>query len=161
VPVLVFNSGKYDLNLIKQYFVEKLADTYKKVKVATQGSKTMLINTPEFKFPDVIKYLGPSTSYDKWVKAYGCKQNKSWFPYEWFDSTDKLAYQGLPHYRAWYSRQKAEYLLTLQEWRACKETFRESGMTSFADWLRYYNNLDVGPFIEALQKMKNSMENEE
>jgi len=31
---------------------------------------------------------------------------------------------------------------------------RESGMTSFADWLRYYNNLDVGPFIEALQKMK-------
>ena len=27
-------------------------------------------------------------------------------------------------------------------------------MTSFADWLRYYNNLDVGPFIGALQKMK-------
>ena len=27
-------------------------------------------------------------------------------------------------------------------------------MTSFADWQRYYNNLDVGPFIEALQKMK-------
>jgi len=25
---------------------------------------------------------------------------------------------------------------------------------SFADWLRYYNNLDVGPLIEALQKMK-------
>jgi len=45
-------------------------------------------------------------------------------------------------------------LLTLQEWRACKQTFRESGMMSFADWLRYYNNLDVRPFIEALQKMK-------
>jgi len=27
-------------------------------------------------------------------------------------------------------------------------------MTSFADWLHYYNNMDVGPFIEALQKMK-------
>jgi len=27
-------------------------------------------------------------------------------------------------------------------------------MTSFADWLCYYNNLDVGPFIEALEKMK-------
>jgi len=86
--------------------------------------------------------------------AYGCKQTKSCFPYEWFDSPDKLAYQGLPDYPAWYSRQKAEYLLTLQEWRACKQTFCESGMTSFADWLRYYNNLDVGPFTEALQKMK-------
>ena len=37
---------------------------------------------------------------------------------------------------------------------ASKQTFRKSGMTSFADWLRYYNNLDVVPFIEALQKMK-------
>jgi len=154
VPVLGFNSGKYDLNLIKQYFVEKLADTCSKVKVATQGSKTMFIITPEFKFLDVINYLGPGTSYDKWVKAYGCKQTKSWFPYEWFDSPDKLAYPGLPDYTAWYSRQKAEYLLTLQEWQACKQVFRERRMTSFADWLRYYNNLDVGPFIEALEKMK-------
>ena len=99
VPILGFNSGKYDLNLIKQYFVEKLADTCTKVKVAIQGSKTMFIITPEFKFLDVINYLGPGTSYDKWIKAYGCKQTKSWFPYEWFDSPDKLAYQGLPDYR--------------------------------------------------------------
>ena len=27
-------------------------------------------------------------------------------------------------------------------------------MLTFADWLRYYNNLDVGPFIEALDIMK-------
>jgi len=27
-------------------------------------------------------------------------------------------------------------------------------MTTFTDWLRYYNNLDVGPFVEALEKMK-------
>jgi len=51
----------------------------------------MFIITPEFKFLDVINYLGPGTSYDKWVKAYGCKQTKSWFPYKWFDSPDKLA----------------------------------------------------------------------
>jgi len=27
-------------------------------------------------------------------------------------------------------------------------------MMSFADWLHYYNNPDVRPFIEALQNMK-------
>jgi len=27
-------------------------------------------------------------------------------------------------------------------------------MTTFADCLRYYNNLDVGQFIEALEKTK-------
>ena len=46
VSVLGFNSGKYDLNLIKQYFVEELSDTCTKVKVATQGSKTMFVITP-------------------------------------------------------------------------------------------------------------------
>ena len=27
-------------------------------------------------------------------------------------------------------------------------------MKTFADWLRYYNNLDVGPFLEALETMR-------
>ena len=27
-------------------------------------------------------------------------------------------------------------------------------MQTFGDWLEYYNNLDVAPFLEALQKMK-------
>ena len=72
VPMLGFNSGKYDLNLIKQYFVDELSDTCTKVKVATQGSKTMFMVTPEFKFLDVINYLAPGTSYDKWIEACGC-----------------------------------------------------------------------------------------
>ena len=28
-------------------------------------------------------------------------------------------------------------------------------MKTFKDWLEYYNNLDVAPGLEALQKMKN------
>ena len=75
LPVIGFNSGKYDLNLIKQYFFEKLADTCTKVKVATQGSKTTFIITPEFKFLDVMNYLAPGTTYDKWIKVYGYKQS--------------------------------------------------------------------------------------
>jgi len=71
--------------------------------------------TPEFKFLDVMNYLAPGTSYDKWVKGYGCQQTKSWFTYEWFDSPDKSVYPGLPDHTAWYSRQKNEYS-TLEEW---------------------------------------------
>ena len=33
--------------------------------------------------------------------------------------------------------------------------FKEKGMRTFADWLRYYNNLDVAPGLEALEKMRN------
>ena len=54
VPVFGLNSGKYDLNLIKLYFAEQLADTCMKVKVASKGSQTMFVITPEFKFLDVM-----------------------------------------------------------------------------------------------------------
>jgi len=89
------------------------------------------------------------------VKAYGCKTVKSWFPYEWFDTYEKLDYHGLPEYEAWYSKLKGGYVLTREEWEGCKRLFKENGMRTFKDWLLYYNNLDVEPGLEALEKMRN------
>ena len=155
VPVLGFNSGTYDLNLIKKHFAEKLADTTNKVRVAKNGNKIMFLLTSGFRFLDIINYLGPGVSYDKWIKAYGCKTTKSWFPYEWFDKPEKLDYPGLPDYPHWYSKLKNEFTLKLSEWKDCKQTFREKGMKTFKDWVRYYNNLDVVPGLEALEKMRN------
>lgn len=154
VPVVGFNSGSYDLNLIKNYFAEQLTNQTQKVQVAKNGSKIMFLLTKEFRFLDIINYLGPGTSYEKWVKAYECNLEKSWFPYEWFDSPEKLSFQGLPDYVHWYSKLKESFVLKLSEWQACKKKFEEEGMKSFADWLRYYNNLDVLPGLEALEKMK-------
>ena len=61
VPVLGFNS-------------ERLSDTTGKVRVAKNGNKIMFILTNSFRFLflDIINYLGPGTSYEKWVKAYEC-----------------------------------------------------------------------------------------
>jgi len=154
VPVVGFNSGSYDLNLIKHYYASNLAEATKKVKVAKKGNKTMFLLTPNARFLDIINYLGPGTSYDKWVKAYGCKLVKSWFPFEWFDSPEKLDFPGLPEYEAWYSKLRGGYVLTRDEWEECKRVFKEKGMRVFADWLHYYNNLDVAPGLEMLEKMK-------
>ena len=154
VPTLGFNSGTYDLNLIKNYFVKELADTANKVRVAKSGSKIMFLLTDRLRFLDIINYLGPGTSYERWVKAYDCKATKSWLPYEWFDREEKLDYEGLPEYEHWYSKLKKEYVLTREEWEGCKQVFKEKGMKTFKDWLEYYNNLDVAPGLEALEKMK-------
>ena len=89
------------------------------------------------------------------MKACECKSVKSWFPYEWFDTPEKLDYPGLPDYPEWYSKQKGGYLLTPDEYARCQREFKEKGMRTFADWLRYYNNLDVAPGLEALKKMRN------
>ncbi len=154
IPVVGFNCGNYDLNLIRNYFVDKLAESTQKVKVAKKGKTIMFIISKEFKFLDIMNYLAPGTSYEKWVKAYGCSSKKSWLPYEWFDSSEKLDYPGLPYYPEWYSKLKKRFVLTIPEWRACRKLFKEKGMKKFSDWLRYYNNLDVMPGLEALQKMK-------
>ena len=63
------------------------------------------------------------------------KANKRWYP-------------------SWFSKLKGDYVLTLDEWGRCKRFFQEKGMSTFADWLRYYNNLDVAPGLEALEKMR-------
>ena len=92
VPVVGFNSGKYNLNLVKPNFAEQLSNKTKKVPVAKKVNKTMFLLTDGFRFLDIINYLGPGTSYEKWVRAYKCTAEKSWFPYEWFDSPEKLDY---------------------------------------------------------------------
>ena len=153
VPVLGFNSGHYDLKLIRQYFIPLMARG-KDVFAAEKNGRIMFINTPKFKFLDVVNYLAPGITYDKWVKTYGATLTKSWLPYEWFDSPAKLDFPGLSPYMAWYSKLKGEYVLTLKEYDDCHRVFRERGMRTFGDWLEYYNNLDVAPFLEALQKMK-------
>ena len=154
VPVLGFNSGHYDLNMIKEHFVEQIAEKQGNIKVAKNAKKIMFMSTTEFKFLDLINYLGPATIYDKWVKAYGCSTTKSWLRYEWFDTPDNLDFPALPDYPTWYSRLKNEFVLTLTEWKQCGQLFKEKGMQTFRVWLRHYNNLDVAAGLEAMVKMR-------
>ena len=49
---------------------------------------------------------------------------------------------------------KGKYVLSLSEYQECKKIFKEKRMQTFADWLSYYNSLDVAPGLEALEKMR-------
>ena len=152
VPVLGFNFGHYDMKLIRKYFVTHLAQENGVVAAEKEG-RIMFIKTPRYNFLDIMNYMA-GTTYDKWVKTYGAKQTKSWLPYEWFDSPDKLDYPGIPSYWRWNSQLKNVFVLSPAEYEGCKRVFRERGMQTFGDWLEYYNNLDVSPFLEALGKMR-------
>lgn len=77
VSVLGLNSGFYDLNVIEKYFVDRLTEITPKPKVGAKGKKKIFVLTPGFRFLDIINYVGPRTSYEKWVKEYGCKAEKS------------------------------------------------------------------------------------
>ena len=79
VPVFGFNSGRYDINMIKEYFVKNLA-ALSDVNVAKKENSYMFLSTPNFKFLDIKNYLAPGLSYDAWCRAYGCELQKLAFP---------------------------------------------------------------------------------
>ena len=55
VPVVGFNSGKYDLPLIRKYFITHLGQ--ENVSSSEKQGRIMYMNTTQFKFLDVTNYL--------------------------------------------------------------------------------------------------------
>ena len=111
VPVICFNSGKYDLNMVKEYFVKKISYNNKDecnedVFSAKKENDYMFLTTSKFKFLDAKNYVGPGLSLDAWFKSMGCRLQKLMFPYEWLGSYKKLSHVGPVSYKDIYSSLK-------------------------------------------------------
>ena len=153
VPVFGFNSGRYDINMIKEYFVENLT-SLSDVNVAKKENSYMFLSTPNFKFLDIKNFLAPGLSYDAWCRAYGCELQKLAFPYEWFDSFKKLNHIGPVKYEEFYSSLKGGITISQEEYQNFCDEFHKRGCVTMKDWLKEYNLADVEPFIEALEKTR-------
>ena len=157
VPVIGFNSGKYDLNMLKEYFVKKISynkddECNEDVFAAKKENDYMFLTTSKFKFLDVKNYSGPGLSYDAWCKSMVCRLQKSMFPYDCLDSHEKLSHEGPVRYEDFYSNLKSSNI-TRDEYEQFLKLFKENDCTTMGDWLRVYNVADVVPFIEAFKKM--------
>ena len=153
VPVFGFNSGRYDINMIKEYFVKNLA-IISDVNVAKKENSYMFLSTSNFKFLDIKNYLAPGLSYDAWCRAYGCELQKLAFPYEWFDSFEKLNHKGPVKYEEFYSSLKGGITISQEEYQNFCDECHKIGCVTMKDWLKEYNLADVTPFIEALEKTR-------
>ena len=153
VPVFGFNSGSYDINMIKEYFVKDIAEI-SDVNVAKKGNSYMFLSTRNFKFLDIKSYLAPGLSYDAWCRAYGCELQKLVFPYEWFDSFDKLNHKGPVKYEDFFSSLKGGITISQEEYQNFCDEFSKRGCVTMEDWLKEYNLADVKPFIDALEKTR-------
>ena len=68
----------------------------KDIHTIKKENSYLAISTPQLKFLDISNYLAPGRSYCQFLKASGCDIPKGIFPYEWFDSFDKLDCTSLP-----------------------------------------------------------------
>ena len=126
LPVIGFNSGKYDLNVIKPYLLscycsrcseeeeeeeeeqQQFTDNDDCDKrptnlsspfhiVVKKNSNYMCIATAKLKYLDITNFLAPGFSYAKYLKAFEVKETKSFFfPYEYVTSRETLKDTALP-----------------------------------------------------------------
>ena len=186
LPVFGFNSGRYDINLIKSYLIPYLINE-KDIEPSVIKKANDLVS---FKFGDVqlldiMKFLRGATTLASFLKAYKASEMKGYFPYEWFDTLNKLDEQQLPSYDDFYSNQKNSNPLdkefddyqkllntgiteeqalkklglktkpptVLENYNYLKSIWEQEKMTTFRVFLRWYNNKDVVPTLDAMQKM--------
>ena len=105
LTVFGFNSGRYDLNLIKSYLIPYLIrDKEQETSVIKKANDFISFKFGDVQFLDIMKLLGGATTQDSFLKAYKASETKGFFPYEWFDNPDKLDFPGLPPYEAFFSK---------------------------------------------------------
>ena len=174
LPVLGYNSSKYDLNLIKNFFPKHLKLATECDYVVKKTNQYTTIATNQFKLLDITNYLAGGCSYSKFLKAYNVEESKSYFPYEWFNDVSKLKYEHLPPYEAFYSKLKNGNVLQLeydewmstgaqgknppkngvQKYQELLDVWSSHNMSRFEDFLQYYANLDTGPFVKGVEKLQ-------
>ena len=151
IPVIGFNSGKYDINVVKPYLIKKLTEMDPLQFVVKKNNVFMCLQTERLRFLDIRNYLAPGFDYATYLKAYKCSVRKGFFPYEWMDNLEKLNSTSLPSHQQFYSSLKNNNI-SEEEYAYCQQVWTEEQMTTMRDYLVWYNNRDVVPFLEALQK---------
>ena len=152
LPILGFNSGKYDINAAKNPFFAHLVK-YEQVKfVIKRNNNHMCLKTLHLKFLDITNYLAPGFSYQQLLKAYECTQTKGNFLYECVDSLEELNFPTLPPPETFHSM-LSNTDITDEQYSYCQCVWNDNNMETFSDFLIWYNNLDVVPFLEAIDKM--------
>ena len=124
LPILGFNSSGYDIPLIKNYLFPQLAHivpsaeksihfvkkTSRYVSITVNG----LFDGGGFVFLDIMQYLAPGFNLDTFIKSFAGEDyatgdgGKSYFPYEYMDSYERLAETEMPPYSAFYCQLRQE-----------------------------------------------------
>lgn len=154
VPVIGFNSGFYDINLNIVEFINEMKND--KITSIKNGNSYKALIAGNLKFLDICQYLPPGYNLDTYVKAFNPNgMKKSIFPYEYLDSYDKLDEDiNVLSQKHFYSSLKNKNI-SVVEWNEFLENKVNYEWRTIRDLLKFYNNLDVKPFLEAIVNHKN------
>ena len=181
--VLGFNSQGYDLPLIRPYLPSSLIKSKNSPRqVIKRGNTYMSIASPKLKFLDIGNYLAAGTKLTDFYKSFNVSTPKGVFPYQWFDSLDKLHEEELPR-RSRAMREALENVkndpeneelqqiveelskddpyysiltdktIPNEEVDYAQQMWDQLDIYTFAGYVKYYNDADVTGCVEAVTKM--------
>ena len=119
--------------------------------VIKRDNTFMCLLTDKLTFLDMTNYIDPGFRYDKYLEAYGCEVTKGHFPYEYMDCLTRLDNTVLPPKEVFFSRLKDEGI-SEEDYVGCQVAWRYNGMTTLRDFLVWYNNRDVVPFLQSIDR---------
>ena len=162
VPVIGFNSSKYDILLCRTEFTKNMglyvSENEKQTYVIKKGETYPSISNENFIFLDLLNFLAPGFSYSQFLKAYNVEEKKLFFPYEYISSIEVLNETALPPIgEAWYSTLKNKSVLDdnicseKENYEFVKKQWREKKMKTLWDLLSWYNMGDVAPFVTGVE----------
>ena len=183
LPVLGFNSSKYDLPLISEWLIyylnkyqqsfewhgaekypaiyySKFLSNQRKVQrppsILKRGNTYISISTSEVQFLDVVRYY-PGTNLRNFLKLFGSNvEEKFYFPYKYLrDGWSPLLEErdSLPPYEDFWDDLKGGYLCSPEEYIYVGKIWKEKKWKTLKEMLKYYSVMDVGPLIGALEKV--------
>ena len=148
LPVLSFNGGKYDVNVLKRYLMPLVKTRF----VVKRSNNMMCIDTEKLRFLDICNYLAPGYSLSKFLEAYGATTSKSFWPYEYITELKQLNENKCPPIEAFNSTLKNTQMDAV-DYAKVQELWRSKNFKTLRDHLEYYNVQDVVPFMEALDNI--------
>ena len=151
LPVFGFNSGKYYLNLIKFYPLTYLIHGRDiQPTVIKKAIHFVSFEFGDVQFLDILNFPGGATSLVSFLKIFKTTETKGFFPYEWCDFPNKLDATFYPHMNV-----SSVNWRIITPWRnnlLILQKLLNSGLSQ-QEFAELYNNKDVVPPREALQKM--------
>ena len=169
-----FNSGNFDINLVRDRLLIHLQNN--KIEVLKKCNRYLLIKTPTLKFVDILNFVPPNTSLDKFCKNMTPPNSESdlskgHLPYDKIDSIDAVLSHDMPLYHHFFnilkgknsfeenidipkeitdSKKKKEYILkTAQSRYKNFQKFWKENNFNMQSYIAYYCNRDTHILLEA------------
>jgi hypothetical protein len=123
IPILGFNSGRYDLTFV----INALANAKYQIgkDIISKSSGYMKLSYGKFVFLDAWHFCTPDTTLAKFAAMWNVRGiEKDAFPYDWFDSPEKLYHPELPPIDQWHNTMTGQDL-DPKIYAQCQKKFQE------------------------------------